>query len=222
MKIKLLYVAALIITTALYSCGSDEESSEESSGRTTDEVETDSTDADSTDNSNLLVSDEEVDIDTIEVDAKAVSSIEKAAVGEEGKSEAASAVFKTFDLSEFGYNLTISLPEKTKMEVNDFDEVVLTFGNDFIMEVGENYDGTPSEVKSKFKGNLHNQLMGYVVEDGNGFVRKIKSNGVISHNLFYVVNDGNMDIAVKSPMGQAYSQDEILVMWKACQTIKVK
>lgn len=210
-----------ILVGLLYACGSEDDTSGEDKDDGTVKQDTTNLDTMAVDTAAMdTLAGEEVNMDSIEVEVKEASTAEKMETGVDGKSEAAEAVFKRFDLSDYGYNISISLPEATKITTNDFDEAVLTFGNDFILEVGENYDGPKEEVKKRFKGNVHNQLMGYIVEDDNGFVRKIKSNGVISHNLFYTINDGNMDLTVKSPMGQAYSQDEVLVMWKACKTLK--
>jgi len=200
----------LLFFVLLISCNNEKKT------ENSDTSESDNPDADTTavdtlanDTADMLI---EENIDTI---------APKDVVGQEEKATAEHVVKRRYDLSEYGFNISIELPAGTKIELNDLDEAILTFGSDFIIEVGENYDGSIAEVKSKFKGNMHNQFMGYLAENDKGFVRKIKSNGIISHNLFYALNDGNMDIMVKSSMSHAYSEDEIMVMWKACETIQV-
>ncbi len=210
----------LLASCALFSCGEDKAAEEAKPVQKSDTIDTAVQDTTALDTSYL---------DTIKVElsakdtvVKKVSVEEKLNDGKEGKAEAATSAKKFFDLSQYGYNILIQLPKETEISVGTLDEAILKFGNDFEIEVMENYEGDLQTQKAGFKGNKHNQMLGYVIEDDNGFVRKIKSNGVLSHNLVYLINDGSLDLIISSSRSKKYSQDEIMEMWKACKTIKVK
>lgn len=209
----------LLATATLFSCG-EEKTSEQ--GKPDQKPEIDTAVQDTTDLDTSYLDTIKVELTAKDTVVKNVSAEEKINAGKEGKAEAASSSKKFFDLSTYGYHILIQLPSETQISVGSLDEAILKFGNDFEIEVMENYEGDLATQKAGFKGNKHNQMLGYVIEDENGFVRKIKSNGIVSHNLVYLINDGHLDLIVSSSRSKAYSQEEIMEMWKACKTIKVK
>ena len=213
---KVLYIPIVLIAFSLVtSCGEDKKE-QEPAKTPSNNVEKDTTAIDT------AVVDIVMEVDTALTDTGYIEPPKEVA-GKEDEAGAAKAAKKMFDLSEYGFNMSIELPVAAKFDYDaDFEQLNVTFGKDFIMEIAENCDGPISELKGKFKNNMHNEFLGYVKEEDNGIIRKVKSNGVETHSLFYTVNDGNMDIMIKSSMSNAYSEKEILQMWKACESILKK
>ena len=208
-RILIAYAAAL----TLGACSNDNDSSDSAS-------DNNASDSDS------------VAVDTIEVDTLSVDTAEiltdtiapKEILGQEDKAQAANVTKKTYNLADYCeglYNISMDLPAGCSFEYDsDYEELTLKFGNDFVIIVGEQFDDIAT-IKSKMKNTLHNQHLGYLKDEPNGIVKKSKSNGIVTHSLFYSVNDGTKDIMINSIPSHAYSQSEIMEMWKACQTVKV-
>jgi len=153
--------------------------------------------------------------DTLEVEPP------KEISGQEEKAQSASISKRSYDLSEYGFDLTIDLPAGTQMKYDtDFEELTLEFGNDFVMILGENYSGSISKIKSMFKNTLHNQHLGYIKDLPHGIVKKSKANGIETHSLFYTLKDDAL--IIKSVPSKSYSKAEIMEMWNACETVKLK
>ena len=166
---------AISICFGFVACGGDEEASSEKKKPNKEEVK-DSLESDT----NAIETDSAL-VDTL------VDEVEppKEIAGQEDKAQAANVAKKSYDLSEHGFPLTIDLPAGTKMEYDtDFEELTLKFGADFVMVVGENFEGSISKIKSKFKNTMHNQHLGYIKDEPNGIVKKSKANGIETHSLF--------------------------------------
>ncbi len=139
-----------------------------------------------------------------------------------GSAAAEHVASKTYDLSEHGYPMTIDLPEGIKIEKTELDEVLLSFGEDFVLLVGESFEDSPQTRKNGFKNTVHNQVLGYLTDEPDGFIVKMKTNGQVTHNIFYMFDVADVKVQVENAQGKGYSEAEIRAMHKAIQTIKVK
>jgi hypothetical protein len=129
---------------------------------------------------------------------------------------------KTYDLTQYGYAMSIDLPEGTKISKTELDEVELQFGQDFVLMIGESFEDSPQTRKNGFKNTVHNQVLGYILDEADGFIVKMKSNGIETHNIFYMFTLGDMKVQVENAQGKGYSKAEIMAMHKAIKTIKIK
>ncbi len=214
----LVYTLAIGGTLILASCGSDDkEDSKSSSQKATQEEETDTTSVDT------------VESDTGSMELADTIEIEEVTpppevLGQEEKSQAAAVTKVRYKLSEHTggmYPISLELPAGSKMNWDaDYEELTISFGNDFELVVGENYEGSISEIKSKFKNTVHNQHLGYVKDEPNGIIKKSKANGIETHQVFYTTNANDMDILISSVPSKTYSLGEIMEIWNACKTIQ--
>lgn len=204
---------ALIGTLSFAACSGDDKDDSKDSSKTSKDSKADSSDVDST-----LADTLEMDTATIEEDSVVVP---KEVLGQEDKAQAASAKKKMYNLSEHSnglYNISMELPVGSKFEWDsDFEEIKITFGSDFVILVSEAFESV-SEIKSKMGNSLHNQHLGYIKDEPNGFIRKFKASGIETHGVYYGINDGDTDILITSSPSRAYSSSEIMEVWKACKT----
>ncbi len=216
---KLVYSLIFGSVLVLASCGSDEEKTEDKTPKKEQETETDTTSVDT------------VEADTGSIEVADTGKIEEVTpppevLGQEEKSQAASVTKVRYKLSEYTngmYPISLELPSGSKLTWDsDYEELTIAFGNDFEMVVGENYEGTISEIKSKFKNTVHNQHLGYVKDEPNGIIKKSKANGIETHQVFYTTNANDMDILVSSVPSKTYSLGEIMEIWNACKTIQAE
>lgn len=204
-------ILVLVMCLGFIACGGDDAAENENKSPKK-EQESDSTVTDSS----------LAEVDTLANDT-IVEEVEppKEIAGQEDKAQSANVAKKSYDLSEHGFPIIIDLPAGTKMEYDeDFEELTLKFGADFVMVVGENFEGSISKIKSKFKNTMHNQHLGYIKDEPNGIVKKSKANGIETHSLFYTLK--NDELIIKSVPSKTYSKAEIMEMWTACETIKLK
>ena len=181
--------------------------------------------SDNKSNENDTTSIDSIEVDTLLVDTSAItdSIVPKEVPGQEDKAQAATVSRKTYNLKEYTndiYNISIDLPVGSKFDFDpDLEELTITFGRDFALLVGEQFESI-AEIKSKMKNTMHNQHLGYIVDETQGFVKTSKANGIETHSLFYSVNDGRIDILINTIPSQTFSKTEIMELWKACKTIK--
>lgn len=205
----------LIVTAAalmMASCGGEEsEETKKTSSDKPNETDTTTSEIDPTDTTTI----DEPDTLTNEDNQVIIDDTQGTAAADNVES-------KVYDLSEYGYNMTIELPEGCKISVGELDECILQFGQDFELWVQESFETSVADRKTKFKNNRHNQNLGYLVDEVDGYVVKIKSNGVISHNLFYLFDVDGLKIEVINAQGKGYSYNEIMAMQRAVKTMRVK
>ncbi len=208
MKNRLLSFFLLAVTAFLYSCGGEEEAK---NSKENQQKETDSTD----------VNDAETDT-SMQVTDTVVNENKQVIIDDtKGSASATKVEQKLYNLTEYGYKMTIELPEGVKITKTELDEAMLEFGTDFVLLIGESFDNSVAERKAGFKNNMHNQVLGYLVDEADGFVVKMKSNGQETHNLYYLFEISGMKVQVENAQGRGYSKAEIMAMQKAVKTIKI-
>jgi hypothetical protein len=198
----------LSLSVILFSCQGDKEAD---TGKENQQNETDTTDVDDAGN------------DTAVHVADTVVNENKQVIIDDTKGSASATKVeqKLYDLTEYGYKMTIELPEGVKITKTELDEAMLEFGTDFVLLIGESFDNSVAERKAGFKNNMHNQVLGYLVDEADGFVVKMKSNGQETHNLYYLFEISGMKVQVENAQGRGYSKAEIMAMQKAVKTIKI-
>lgn len=205
---KLFIIPTLLIF--MVSCGEDKDNTNTAKTKNTDVVEADSTDSIASNDSVVVVMNEGQDEpQIIKDDTKGTASSDN-------------VESKTYDLSEHGLAVTIELPRGVKIIVTELDEIELSFGDDFIMTIGESFFDSPSQKKSGIKNTVHNEVLGYLKEEADGYIVRVKSNGIETHNLFYMITVGDIKYQIENSKGKGYSKAEILAMHKAVKSIKVK
>lgn len=203
----------MIGTLGLAACSGDDKEDSKNSSKTKNDSDADTSDLDSAEMDTLQ-------LDTADIDEDSVV-VPKEVLGQEDKAQAASAKKKMYNLSDHSnglYNISMELPVGSKFEWdNDFEEIKITFGSDFVILVSEAFESV-SEIKSKMGNSLHNQHLGYIKDEPSGFIRKFKASGIETHGVYYGINDGDTDILITSSPSRAYSSSEIMEVWKACKT----
>jgi len=205
---KLFIVPAVLLL--MVSCGGDKENSSKVSDDNTVTETADTTDTIAKNDSVVVVMEDGQDEPQIIKDDT------------KGTASADNVESKTYDLTEHGIPVTIDLPRGVKIIVTELDEVELSFGDDFIMTIGESFDESVAKKKSGIKNTVHNEVLGFLKDESDGYIVRVKSNGIETHNLYYMITIGDTKYQIENSKGKGYSKAEILAMHKAVKSIKVK
>lgn len=197
-----------------WACGSDAEGDEAGP----DKSDSDTAVADTTDTT-AMMQDTAVLIDTTEIEMTATDEIEELTV----ETAEVPKELEIIDLSKHGYPIKMTLPSGTEISTNDFDDLILQNGEGFFIEVKErDPDFYPDVATQKSmlakNSNMHNELLGFVYDEPHGFIVKKKTNGIVRHDIYYVIKTPEMEILMENEKGRAYSAREAKRMWEAAET----
>ena len=132
--------------------------------------------------------------------------------------------FVPFDLSPYGYNLEIYIPDSTQgipeAELTDWGAIVLTVGNDYGVEINYN-DGGLELLKEDL--NLSDVFKSTILkEEPEGIVYKqeIPDANIVKYHFMVVKNFGADVFEIKDLMDNDYTQSAIEKMFEASKTLK--
>jgi hypothetical protein len=132
--------------------------------------------------------------------------------------------FIPFDLSPYGYNLEIYIPDslegKPEAELTDWGAIILTVGSDYGIEIAYG-DGDLSLLKEDL--NMSDVFKSTIItEEPEGIVYKqeIPGTNIVKHHFMVVKNFGADVFEIKDLMENDYTPAAINKMFEAAKTLR--
>ena len=129
---------------------------------------------------------------------------------------------KDLDLSEYGYNMTISVPEDANFEKGEYNDIIKNADNSFAITV-QRLEWTKDEAFTEAKANDMNKFKNLLDETDNGYFIETELMGKADYHMFMSVNDGGEELIIfENEKGMMPKKGDSEVMFNSLKSAQAK